>query len=62
MFKKRPEKGRISGVEGISLGCSSKNKKINLQMEVTYTSLSDFWVTREVKVCGVSNLVALSFN
>lgn len=60
MFKKRPEKGGISTVKGISLGCSSKNEKINLQMEITYTSPSDFWVTRKVKMCGVS--VALSFN
>lgn len=62
MSKKRPQKGGISAVEGISLGCSSKNEKINLQMEITYASLSNFWVTGEVKVCGVSSLVGLRFN
>lgn len=57
MFKKRPEKGGNSTVKRISLDCSSKNEKINLQMEITYTSPSDFWVTREVTMCGVSSLV-----
>lgn len=61
-LKRALKKGGISTVEGISLGCSSKNEKINLQMEITYASLSDFWVTREVKVCGVSSLVGLRFN
>lgn len=41
-LKRALKKGGISTVEGISLGCSSKNEKINLQMEITYASLSDF--------------------
>lgn len=37
--KKRPKKGGISRVKAISLGCSSKNEKINLQVEIAYALL-----------------------
>jgi len=36
------KKGEIASVEGISLGCSIMNEKINLQVEITYASPSDF--------------------
>lgn len=52
-LKIRSEKWEIAGVEGISLGYSNMNKKINLQMEITYASPSDFRMTKEVRKCGV---------